>query len=314
MRLIIFQGALALVAVAGMAAARAQVVAQPSEITFTRSDQTHQVSLTHEGKPLTEAEIGASKIYIEKNDYDEFFTIRKGAGVLTITPTAQVELSTYEWVIQTTYGPVTVRVLTPLQDDPNSIENRAKQLGITVEELKIRLGLFTKGPREDVTLMLPGTYYTGQSLKVSMDKKPGRTYTWRVNNQVVAEGPDANTLNYTFTQAGPQIIEYTASENGGVVASAIASTNVVALEGGATLAPAASLAPATIVVLRAPDGYTKYVWKADGKVLQEGAELRHDFGKPGSYLVVLEAGQPVLEGLPATKSTEYHVVVVEQEK
>lgn len=294
--------------------ARAQVVAQPSAITFTRSDQSHQVTLLHDGKPLTEAEIQGSKIYIEKNDYDEFFSIRKGPGTLTITPTSQVEISTYDWVIQTAYGPVTVRITTPLQDDPNSLESRAKMLGVTVEELKVRLGLFTTGPREEVTLLLPPAYYTGQTLNITMEKRPGRSYLWRINNKIVAQGPDANSISVVFNEPGPQIVEYAETEGTAVVASGIASTNVLA-QGAAQTVPVAGATPAlssSLVVLHAPEGYAHNVWKTNGTVLQEGAEFRHDFKKAGQYVVTLESAQPTLEGLPATQTKDYHVVVVER--
>ncbi|MBI3117816.1 MAG: hypothetical protein HYZ00_03965 [Candidatus Hydrogenedentes bacterium] len=285
-------------------AAAGQITVQPATIT-SHTYEPQSINLPYNGQPLPATAVISHKVYAGKNARDDFFTIVSADGSMTITPTQQAESGISKFIIQTTHGPVTVDVYTPFDNTPDCLENRAKGEGCSVEDLKMRLGLYTRSPRETITMTLPPTYYTGQTLCVDMEKTPGRTYTWRVNNQLVAQGEEANCLNYTFNTPGPYVIEYTESVGGVIVAKTTATTNVVG-------APALSVGTNAEIALKAPEGYGRYVWKLDGMVLGEGLELRRSFKHAGDYTIVVEASQPTVSGLEPIKLSQYNVNVVEK--
>lgn len=286
-------------------AADAQLAAQPGSLIFHTPGQPQLISLTYNGQPIPASAIQGHKIYIEKNDYDEYFTYGKADGQFSIAANNLTELGTYTLIISTAHGPISIAIETPLDEAPTSIENQAKTLGITVEELKTRLGLFTVTGREKVSFSLPSAYHVGQTLSLSMSATQGRSYVWRINGSVVAEGPEASTLNYTFTQPGVQVVEYVEKKGDAIVASAIGNTTVNA-EAPSTVVGAALN---SLVTLQAPEGYEQYVWTINGKAVGEGKSFSQTFKEAGKYVVVLESSRPLIEGLPATRHNSYAITV-----
>ena len=221
---------LAALAALGFAnAAQAQLVATPTAISFERMDQTHQIGLSYNGQSLRADQIRGVSVYINQNTYNYFFEIKKLEGAITLRPTDRVEVGVQKLIIHTSHGTVTVDVSTPLDKDADSDFSKAAAQGMTVEDYRHTLGLYTPAPREEVTLTIPARYYTGQTLQVTMDKTPGRIYTWRINGEVVAQGEDAHVLNHTFQQAGAKTIEYAETVNGKTVAATTVTTAVVDL-------------------------------------------------------------------------------------
>jgi len=214
--------------------AAAQLAAEPQRLVFRDYDQVETVRLTAAGQPISLANIRSHAVHLGDRIFNDFFTIEKADGQVTITPTREVEIGRFQIFIHTRHGSVMVEVYTPLDQAPDSLESRAREKGITVEELRREMGLVTPTGRENIRIELAPTYYQGQTLRVNVDAKPGRTYSWRVNGEVVAEGADAHSLNYTFQQPGEHEIHYTerSAETGGTIASTTATTNVLARPAG----------------------------------------------------------------------------------
>jgi len=172
-------------------------------------------------------------------------------------------------------GPMT---LLPLEKLDNIVEKRAKALGISKQEARKLLGLTTTVPHPDVSIELPAVYYEGQTLALEMPKQPDTSYMWSVNGGVVAQGPDANALEYTFKKTGSYVITYHEIKSGQVVAADSAIT---------TVAPAPAI-PWTVetgqeFTLEAPVGYDTYTWEISEQYVATGRKLTYTFEVPGVY-------------------------------
>jgi hypothetical protein len=246
---------LAACAVALWAAGAHAVTADPAEVVFTRRDQAHTIQFTHEGKPLKAEDIKGYEVYVEKNTYKQFFKYQVGPGTLTLMPSELVETGTWDLVVNTTYGAVKVDLKTPLNEDPDSLETRARELGVTVDELRIQMGLGIELPRGQIRFDIAPQYNVGQSLRLQIQPVAGRTYTWRVNGHAVKEGPGAEDFTLTFAQEGPHTITLEERENGAVTASTSFSTTVSGTSAAASAGQDTTVRVNTDVTLNGPAGY-----------------------------------------------------------
>jgi hypothetical protein len=136
-------------------------------------------------------------------------------------------VGSYDLVIRTRHGAVSVQVYMPLSDLEGIVEEQAKALGISVEEVKERLGIARRYGRETIHFESPLVVYAGQELVVATPCPPGRAYEWRLNGVVVAQGGEAVPLRHRFEEPGVLALEYRESADGRPVASGVAAVTVV---------------------------------------------------------------------------------------
>lgn len=218
-------------AVLWSAGAWAAVTAEPAAVTFNAPDQSATVQLRQEGKPVAAAEVQGYDLLVGDHTYEYMISLTKQEGSVLLKPTDQMEVGSYQLVIRTAHGPVTVAVYSPLAEVSSILDEQALALGIPVAELKARLGLAVpvRGG-EKVTFALAPVYYVGDKLKIATPCPADRTYEWLLNGKVVATGTGtaAAPMEYTFTATGLHVLEYNEKLNNRVVASGRETANVVA--------------------------------------------------------------------------------------
>lgn len=294
------------IGLAVVSAGAAEVKAEPEVLVFHRTDESITTRLTREGQPLPASEIGEIKLWASGHDYDEMFRYDKADGTLTLTPTEYCEVGSYDLVVKTPSGKVNLLVYTPLDEMPGTLEQVAASMGITVEELRKRMGLVTPLGRGTVSISLPEVYYEGQALELEMEDIEGATHTWKINGSVVAEGPDATRLFYVFPKPGLVVLEYTATQGDTVLGAETASTMVVKVP------PVDWKVPRGVeFTLYATPGYGKYSWTVNGKAAGQGNTLTYAFKEAGAATIECLCEEPVSGPEGTFLRITYRVTVTE---
>lgn len=273
--------------------ARAAVTAEPASVTFNSTTQTATVAILSDGKPVPASAMGAWQLYASGNTYEWMMTLRKEDGRIILSPSDQVEVGSYDLVLQTNDGPVTIDVFTPLKD-LGSIEDTAAALGISEEELKKRLGLISEAPYARVEIELASVYFVGQAFSLEMPKGDGLSYVWAINGNVVSEGPDKNAFSYVFAEPGPYVLDYSEVKNGVATATARSQTMVVS-----NPPIPVDVARNTKLEVTAPPDYGVYEWKLDGVAAAKGAVFTHTFQQAGVHDLRVLARNPA-QGAPGS--------------
>jgi hypothetical protein len=280
------------------------LASDPAYVTITKPDQSFTVKLTLDGKPLPAAAIKGAKYMASEHDYARMFSLAKKDGEVTVTPTKLLEVGSYTLVLTTTHGPVNVEILAPLTDLPDTIEKQAAAMGISVDELKTKMGLTHKMAREQLALTLPPSYVEGQTLVVTVDANPKRVFTWSVNDKVVKQGAGENTLTYVFEKPGKYTVAISEKEGDTVVATTTAATEVTAAK------PIPwDVTVATTAEVTGPKGYKQYTWSLNGKKVSDGPSFKHTFSTAGKYTVECHAEDPEDKKLSQSVNVRYDVTV-----
>jgi len=269
------------------------VTADPAKVTFTSPQQSATIKLTNDGAPIAAKDIRGWRFLASGHDYKHMLSVEKVDGALQIAPSKMLEVGSYDLSIETTEGPVIVQVFAPLSDLPDIVEKTAALTGLSKQKVEEKMGLSSLiGREEEVTITLPPVYYEGQTLELSMPLEPGRAYAWFINGDLVAEGPDQNTLSYTFKEPGEYVLSHfeTEKQDGKTIAvvRAQAHTRVAAMP-----AIPVETAVGSEMAFSPPAGYQKQVWRIDGKEVSTEPTLKHVFRSPGVYAVECLASSPV---------------------
>ncbi|MCP4645178.1 MAG: hypothetical protein GY851_32350 [bacterium] len=265
----------------------AAVTATPNTVVFRSPEQTVTITLTQDGAPVPAADMGPCKLFVSGHDYDEMFVFEKRDGAVTLVPTKYLEVGRYDLVIRTKAGEVHVAVYTPLSDQKSIVEKRAEDLGVSVEEAKLQLGLAVQGVRTITEIELPPVYYEGQTLELAMPETQDSVHVWRINGEVVRKGADAAAFSYTFREPGEYTLAYTEMRGDAVVTAAAAHTTVVALP-----PIPVEVGEDVDIAFRGIAGYGEYTWKVDGRPLTGGVALKHAFIEPGAHTVECLSAAP----------------------
>ncbi len=269
----------ALVGLFASAVAIAQTVAlNPSEIVVRRVDASVSAQLTANGVPLAPDQVESVKLYVDKHDYDEMFSVAKTPGTLTFTPTIEVEIGVYELVVVTEAGTAYGTMRVTLEEDPALLENRARAQGITVDEMRRRLGLVNAAGREMLDIELAPAYYTGQALDIAMSPQETREYQWIVNGNPAASGRGPHRFHYVFKAPGEYAIVYREFQRNETIAETKSSTTVI----DEPVVPWEVKSRARLF-LPGPADFTHYEWRVNGETISRQATLRHSFQEPGNY-------------------------------
>lgn len=267
------------------------VQCKPESVSFSRLDDSATIHLYVDGALIPSGSLLGARATIEGRNYSHQFFIersKEGPAVLTIRPNpAQVQVGEFTLRIDTLEGPAVVALKTPLDTLPGTLENRAKALEISVEQLKAELNLLQKGQRERVDVQLPDSYEEGYLFELALGENPEHDYRWTVNGEVVASGKGEGTLRHVFTQPGPNSIQFEERKGGALVAAwsgtlAVKPAPVVPWEVPAN----------TAVSLPGPPGFANYTWRVDGAVTSREPILHHTFGQKENYKVECRAEVP----------------------
>lgn len=257
----------------------------PAEIEFNKIESPATVSVTQNGEKVPASAISSVKLYVGSYDYDHMIKVTKSDGQITVQPTEMLELGTYDLVVKTASGNATVAVKALLNIVDESLGAQASRQGITVEEVKARLGISQPLGLERIKLGLPKLYYKGQTLRLALDVKEDRVAEWIVNGKPVKS--EGGKLAYTFDQAGVHDIAYVEKKDGKTIAIGFGAVLVIA-EPPIPVETAAG----TQLKLLAPEGYQKFTWKLDGAAAEGTDSWTGVFDEPGAHKVTVRAESP----------------------
>jgi len=265
----------------------AEVTVVPASVTFDALDQTASIEVMKDGRSLPGTDLRGWRLLASGHDYRHMFKFEKRGSILTLIPSESIEVGSYDLVIDTPHGSVTAKVYTPLRDLPDSLEKRAAAAGVSIDDLKKKLGLVSETIRETLSIELPPVYYQGQTLSLTMPLRLDRVYVWTMNGEVIKQGPGENHFAYTFKEPGEYVLVHYEQEDGIAVAVASAETTVAALP------PVAWEVPQNVQFsLSGPAGYARYEWRIDGEPVSTEGTLTHTFRSPGQYTVECRASSP----------------------
>lgn len=263
------------------------LLVSPNEITFHDLEQESIIKILYKNQILKKEHIKSWSFLAGDNKYNHMIRFTALDDKIIIEP-ALLETGTYDLVIETTFGKCLVFVYAPLDKLPDTLENRAKREGISVEELKKRMGLASPIHRIDIHLEVPPIHYEGQTLEINLEKNPELLYVWRVNNQVVKQGEGESYFAYTFTEPGDYTIEVEEKDADILLGKANATTKVISYEP----------IPYQIrmkhpLTLTAVEGYSSYTWKVDGVTQNESKNtITLKFNAEKKYIVECIAKGP----------------------
>ena len=293
----------ALTAMVFSAAAQQTLTTDREAVTFNHHEQTASVQVLRAGRPVQINRVTGYRFLVGDHNYSHMISVRPEDGRLRVTPTYQLEVGTYLLSVDTNAGRINLTVNAPLAQLEDSLEARAARAGVSKHEMMQMLGLSTPDPRERMRLSLPATYYEGQTLVVDMPARPGRHYTWLVNDQVVKEGHGKSELEYTFRQPGDYVVELIERENGIVIASAGDVTRVLSLP-----TRTVEVRAGTEFVATAPEGYRRYAWVSNGRDIGNGRQMRYYVPAPGEYDLEVISEDPVSGPRDQFSRARYHIV------
>ncbi len=263
----------------------------PRSVTFEDYEDTATITITQDGEPVPASAITSWTLMASGHDYDHMMSVHEHDGKLTISPTRSAEIGSFDLIVTTAHGKETIKVYTPLDDLPSSLENRAETLGITVEELKDRYGLGTRLPERAATYRIPAVAYPGETVYfTTVDAEDeGITYQYSIEGQPVAGAPaDGETQTaYVFEETGTYIIAIDTFEDEALIGSNYAMVDVVDTPGVDIMAK-----PGEPIELTAPEGYSIYEWKRNGDQIQGERRTTVSFDEPGGHTVTVTAMSP----------------------
>lgn len=284
--------------------AAAGLSASPDRIVFESRSDAKTVTLEHEGKPLPASAINDWRLLVDQHDYNHMLTVEPADGAIAVSPTDQVEIGSYSLVVSTDFGDVAIAVFTPLSSVPESLENRAKAMEITVEELKSHLGISQEIGRERIELQLPPVYYVGQKLHTAIERAPGRTAAWTINGDPVLSSHDDGRFEYLFTEPGVYVVGYTEYEDGTEIASGYDVTSVIGEP---------PVKWTVITGARAefsgPAGFNQYKWILDGMESGNDATFSHVFSNAGTHELIVRGATVEEDGTERFRQVTYLITV-----
>ncbi len=279
--------------------------AVPDEITFHDLNQGIAVKILYKNQHIKKADIKRWSFLAGKSQYNHMISVKVQDDKIIVAP-ALLEVGTYDLIFETTYGKCLVSVYAPLDKLSDTLENRAKQEGITVDELKKRLGLVVPVHKSKIYLELPSTYYEGQTVEIHLEKNPDLMYVWRVNSQVIKQGEGETSFVYTFPKPGDYTIEIEERDGDIVLGKASATTKVIAYDP----------IPHKVRInqplqLSSPEGYSSYIWKIDGIEQKENKNtITLKFNAEKKYIVECIAKGPKDGNPQSFFRTTYEVTVI----
>lgn len=275
----------------------------PSTIVITSREQTEKVVITERGRPVPASSIGSVQFLVDNHNYIHMIEVDRVAGGIVVRPTKDLEIGTYELRVTVGSSRVSATVLATLVHDPDSIQSRAAALGITADELRRQMGLYTTG-RQSMQLDFAEWYPVGRRVRIEIPAPERARYEWRLNGESIDSGYGPHVFEYTLRRPGPHRFEYIETDPGGATVRTEAVTTV-----GEPETRLVNLAAKQSVHLLGPEGFTEYTWLIDGEIVSDGMDLTQSFSRPGEYRVeCIASGHVTAEDVAFEKAT-YRIVV-----
>lgn len=272
--------AAAVLGLAVVSAAGAELRAEPASITFDAPADKASIRVLSNGEALGGQSISRWRLIASEHAYNHMLLVEKKGGTLIVRPSDHMEVGHYTLRISTAKGEVDVDVYAPLSSLDSIVERKAREMGVSVDEARKQLGLATENPRSTIEITLPAVYYEGQGFKLDVPADLGERHVWNLNGQTVLEGEDANVFEHVFTETGDYVLTYEAMKGDALMASAQAHTTV------AQLPPVeVDVHTETTVPFTAPEGYATYTWTLKGEEVGTGKVCELSFGEPGEYML-----------------------------
>ncbi len=265
--------------------------AEPRALTFRTRDAEGRVRVFRNGEPVPSGQISGLRALIDGKDYSRMFSFEvsdeePGEIIVRGRPTT-LEIGIYDIRFQAAGEEGSFRVRAPLDGEPDSLQRRAQQRGVTVEDLLREYGFTRPMERGEIIIRMPGRFYEGQIMRLGLAHSPGQSFTWIINGEVVLEGEDASTLSHALTEPGTHTLRVEERSNGRLVAEWEGDFYVAA-------EPAVewTITERQRVSLPGPEGFGAYTWLLDGREIAEGPVFEHTFEAPGVYTVECVAREP----------------------
>ena len=289
-------------AFAAYAAEQPPVLADPDQVHFSKYTDSATIHITKDGKPLPVKAIKSVRAVVGTSDYSSQFTITKSdkdPATITLAPKeGAAQSGTFTLIVSTKYGDALVAIDMPLDQIPGTLEDQAKQQGITVDELKAKMGLSHEGKHETVTVRLPQWQYVGSTFSLRIPPSPGCSYVWKVDGNVVEEGKDKNEFKQVLDKAGDRRIELDVREGDAVVAQWSGVLRVVDYPDMRW-----QVRKGQPFTLRAPTGFKTHAWSIDGHGAGNGDTIKHTFKDAGEHVITCTSHDPII-GQPGEFRTQ----------
>jgi hypothetical protein len=251
----------------------------PPIVVMSSSDASVEVNLSVNGKPVAAAAIGPVRLLASGHNYTHMMRIERFDGKLRMTPTSSAEIGTYDLEVVVDGARASAQVQVTLDDEPNSLANRAREQGLTEMDIRHQLGLYTEGP-QSVKIELPEWYYLGKQVRLNVPTPADASYQWYVNGQLEHSGSGPHTFVYPLTEPVSYEFQYIETHPDGVTIESRAQTE-------AREEPPVPIAVdrSRAVHLVGPPDYSGYIWLINGEFHSEDAAFIHRFSEAGQYRV-----------------------------
>ncbi len=285
----------------------ATVTAEPAILVFHSATQAETVVLAANGQPVAAEQVKSWRFLVDARNYSHMLLMTPSEEGVRIQPSATAEVGSYTLVMETAEGNAAVQVFLPLTDQQSLIESLAQRMGITVDEVKKQTGVSQRLGHDQITLHLLPVYYLGQRIQIDMPVAENRFACWKVNGNVVQEETDAARLDYTAAETGPLLLTYEERENGVLVTTATALTEIVPEP------PILhEIKTNTLLQLQAPPEFSDYVWLLNESQVATGVAFSHKFPDPGKYQVKVKCTKPLTTAPYALREIQYKIHVVSE--
>ena len=241
----------------------AQLRLSPSEIDVSDVEQSENVRISYDGRPVLPGEIikivsGVTKSgkALPENaaglshfsDYSFMFDFALGDdGVITLKPNKGVlQIGSYDLVVKTVYGTVRGVINADLSDSIPPLPPRTANLA-----------------RFSYDMKLPDYTY-GKTISIELDADQKNTYTWYIDGEIHSSGLGESSFR-AWPETGVHEISYVARSPAGAIVSSWSDTTEISEE----IAIKSTVRKGYKVPFSAPAGYTQVSWMLDGKLISD---------------------------------------------
>jgi len=286
-----------------VANAHAQVLrAEPELVEFHAQTDSGLVALYLGNTPYPASKMQGWRFMVDDNFYNHMIKVEVEDERLRIRPSAELEVGQYTLHVSTPAGEVAIMVRAPLDEDENVVDRLAAQSGISKEMAQKKLGLSDTIGEAKFEFQIPESFHLGKTLKLETSGPAETKCVWKLDGEVVLEGENERKFKREFWEVGEYQLEYTETVNGETTAEGKATVKVV------EPTPIPMQAPVGVKIsIIGPEGYAKYSWILDGKLISEARTLEYKFDAPGPYSLISKATEPMDDGKFDNSYNHYQV-------
>lgn len=278
--------------------------ADPPKALINSLESVVVIWLSDNGALLAASDFKGFRFMVDDSNYSRMVTVTPVDGGVRVAPTESFEVGSYDLVLDTKKGTITVPVSAPLSGEEGVLEQRTKDLGGAKQEAMNELGLASPLPRGVMGFTLAGQYPVGDVLVITAPDVPGATFRWLVNGEVVAEGAQA-ALNYPIPAEGDYLVRLEQRSPGGAWEK-VSESSTLATEPEPV--PVAGKLGQRIN-FTAPEGFGKYTWTLAGKPMSEKRTVGLAFPTAGKHELICRCEEPAQGPANAFRVVRYEVTI-----